>query len=208
MPKLPEPPSRETLAAIVPDLHIAAAGSELWRIYARGGAHPRTWNTFRTYGPVKDMRFDHHEEPVREQERKVLYGATRIPICVAEFCQKGRTVDRYRGEPWLVGFTVMRDVTLLDLCGAWPTRAGASMAINSGLRGRSRRWSRAVYDAYPEIEGLWYSSSMYANQPAVVFYERAEHALAPTPFLHLPLSAPGLYAPLHGIAREIGYRFL
>ena len=48
---------------------------------------------------------------------------------------------------------------------------------------------------------------MYANQPAFALYERAETALSQTPFFHMPLSAPGLYAPLDGIAREIGYRF-
>src|SRR5437764_226030 len=83
-------------------------------------------------------------------------------------------------------------------------RAGASMAINTGRRDRARQWSRAVYDAYPHIEGLWYASSwyassMYANQPAFAFYERVEESLAQTPFFHMPLSAPGLYAALDGI---------
>jgi len=208
MPKLPEPPSAQVLAGIAPDPYIIRAGTELWRVYAQGGKHPRAWNAFRAYGPVKDMRFDHHEEPMRQQERGVLYAASRIAICVAEFFQQGRTIDRHRGEPWLVGFTVKRDVTALNLCGTWPTRAGASMAINTGRHDRTRRWSRALYDAYPDIEGLCYSSSMYANQRAFAFYERGEGALAPTPFFHMPLSAPGLSAPLDGIAREIGYRFL
>ena len=207
MPKLPDPPAPHVLAGIAPDPYILRAGTELWRVYARGGYHPRSWNTFRSYGPVETMRFDHHEEPVREQDRKILYGASRIPICIAEFFQVGRMIDRDRSEPWLVGFTVVRDVTLLNLCGTWPTRAGASMAINTGRRDRARQWSRAVYDAYPHVEGLWYPSSMYANQPAFAFYERAERSLAETPFFHMPLSAPGLYAALDGIAREIGYRF-
>jgi hypothetical protein len=208
MPKFPEPPAPHLLADVEPDLYVVLARTELWRIYGRGGPHPRAWNTFRAYGPVKNMRFDHHAEPVEEQDRKVLYGASRIPICVAEFFQRDRTIDRYRGEPWLVGFTVTRDVTLLNLHGPWPTRAGASMAINSGIRARSRRWSRAIYEAYPDAEGLWYPSSMYANQPAFAFYERAEQALSTIPIFHMPLSAPGLYAPLDGVAREIGYRFL
>ena len=155
MPKLPEPPVPQVLAAIAPDPYIIHAGTELWRVYTRAGDHPRAWNTFRSYGPVKTMRFDHQEEPAREQERRVLYGASRIPICIAEFFQSGRMIDRVRGEPWLVGFTITRDVTLLNLGGTWPTRAGASMAINTGRHDRTRRWSRAVYDTYPDIEGLW-----------------------------------------------------
>ncbi len=208
MPKLPEPPPVGALALIAADPYILRAGTELWRIYARGGAYPRAWNKFRAYGPVEDMRFDHHEEPAREQERRILYGASRIPICVAEFFQRTRTIDRRWGEPWLVGFTVERDLTLLSLRGTWPTRAGASMAINSGRHDRARRWSRAIYDAYPLSKGLWYASSIYANQPAFALYERAERALSSTPFFHLPLSAPGLYAPLVRVARAIGYRFV
>src|ERR687885_1390128 len=89
MPKLPDPPAPHALARIAPDPYILRAGTELWRVYARGGCHPRSWNTFRSYGPVKTMRFDHHEESVREQDRKILYGASRIPICSAEFFQVG-----------------------------------------------------------------------------------------------------------------------
>lgn len=208
MPKFPEPRVPRILADVELDPYVIPVGTELWRIYGRGGAHPRAWNTFRAYGPVKSMRFDHHMEPVGEQDRKILYGASRISICVAEFFQRDRTIDRYRGEPWLVGFTVTRDVKLLNLRDTWPTRAGASMAINSGIRARSRRWSRAIYEAYPDVEGLWYASSMYANQPAFAFYERAEQALSSIPIFHMSLSAPGLYAPLDGIARELGYRLL
>src|SRR5919199_4495153 len=76
MPKLPDPPAPHALARIAPDPYILRAGTELWRVYARGGCHPRSWNTFRSYGPVKTMRFDHHEEPVREQDRRILFLAT------------------------------------------------------------------------------------------------------------------------------------
>jgi len=190
MPKLPEPPA--DLGTCPPDRYTIAAGIELWRIYARGGAYPRAWNTFRSYGPVVDMRFDHHGEPAREQPRRILYGGSRIPVCVAEFLQKHAMIDRHRGDPWLVGFTLVRDVTVLNLCGTWSTRAGASMALTSGRRDRSRRWSRAIYAAYLDLEGLWYGSSMYGNHTAFALYERAENALAPAPFLHMPLSASGL----------------
>lgn len=101
-----------------------------------------------------------------------------------------------------------RDVTLLNLCGAWPTRAGASMEINSGQHGRARRWSRVIYDAYPNVEGLWYSSSMYKNEPAFAFYERVEPALELTTFYHEPLSHRGLLTPLNGVARELSWGLL
>lgn len=108
MTRLPEPPPRRVLVDLKADPYIVEAGTELWRIYPRAGRHPRAWNAFRSFGPVKTMRFDHHEEPAREQERKILYGASIIGICVAEFFQEDRTVDRFTAEPWLVGFTVAR----------------------------------------------------------------------------------------------------
>lgn len=206
MAKVPEPPDPATLAARTgPDGLVLPAGYELWRIYVRGGSYPGQWRGFRTFGPVRTARFDHHEQPPRRQTRAVLYAATAIPICVAEVFQATRAIDRQLRDPWLVGFRLRRPVQLLDLTGSWPTRAGASMGLASGPRPRAQRWSAAIYDAYPGIEGLWYPSSMYKNRPAILLYERADDALEAAPFLHVSLGAPGLLAPLAAIAREIGY---
>jgi hypothetical protein len=135
----------------------------------------------------------------------VLYAATSIPICVAEVFQAKRAIHRQLRDPWLVGFRLRRPVQLLNLSGGWPTPAGASMGLSSGPRPRAQRWSATIYAAYPDMEGLWYPSSMYKNQPALVLYERADDALEATPFLHVPLAAPGLLAPLAVVAQEIGY---
>lgn len=54
--------------------------------------------------------------------------------------------------------------------------------------GSRRGWSRGAYKAYPEILGLYYPSSMYANQPAAALYERAK-PLSPPP--ELPRAAVG-----------------
>ena len=206
MPKFPEPPA--DLAAIPPATRILPTGLELWHLYFQGGAHPRSWYGFRSYGPVASARFDHHIGPPHDQERAIFYGGSLGNLCVAEVFQQERVIDRRKDEPWLVGFTLTRDVTVLDLCGTWPTRAGASMAISSGQRARARRWSAAIYAAYPHIEGLWYPSSMYGNEPAVAFYERARAAVGGTLFFHLPLSARGLVRPLYRLAKEISYDFL
>jgi len=32
------------------------------------------------------------------------------------------------------------------------------MAIGTGPRPRAQRWSRAIYDAYPDLDGLYYLS--------------------------------------------------
>jgi hypothetical protein len=208
MPKFPEPPHASILAEIAPDLHILHAGTRLWRLYNRGGPYHGAWNKFRDYGPLPTARFDHHVSPPRVQDRKILYAATLGPTCIAEVFQAGRAIDRVAGNPWLAGFTIERDIALLDLTGVWPTRAGASMALNTGPRPRARRWSAAIYDAYPHIDGLWYPSSMYGGKRAVALYERIEGALSAAPFFHLPLSAPALYIPLRHVAEDVGYALL
>ncbi len=119
--------------------------------------------------------------------------------------QARRAIVTNMGEPWLVGFRLAEPVKLLDLTGSWPTRAGASMAINSGPRPRARRWSRAIYAAYVEAAGLWYASSMHANAPAVALYERAEAALPPTPVFHRALTDPALQVVLENAALDLGY---
>ena len=103
------------------------------------------------------------------------------------------------------GFSPDRQVRLLDLTGLWPTRAGASMAISSGPRPRAREWSRAIYEAYPDAEGLWYGSSMCGNAPAVALYERAQDAVPRVPVFHRALAEPALLGMLEACARELGY---
>jgi hypothetical protein len=206
--KLPEPPTPGALRRITPEIKVLPAGTELWRVYFREGRYPGTWNRFRDFGPVPNARFDHHEEPLGARKRRILYAATgehAVVTCMAEVFQDSRIIDPVRGGPWLVGFALARDLPLLDLTGGWPTRAGASMQINSGPRPRVRRWSRAIYEAYGEIAGLYYGSSMYANQPAVALYERAESSLSPSPVFHAPLSHPALLEMLRNAAVDLGY---
>jgi hypothetical protein len=99
----------------------------------------------------------------------------------------------------------VRSVRLLDLTGGWPTRAGASQAIASGPRGRAQAWARAIYEAYPAVEGLWYPSSMHGGPTALVLFERAEDALPAAPEVAIPLSHPGLLPDLVRAADVLGY---
>lgn len=210
------------------EVFVLPVGTLLWRIYRREGRPGetlrRSWDAFRNYGPLRSARFDHHEEPPpgeepRESERAIMYaavgehersgavaGGEAILTCVAEVFQQTRLVDTSAGAPWLVAFEIEGDLPLLDLTGGWPTRAGASMQISSGPRPRARRWSRDAYEAYQEIAGLYYPSSMYANQPAAALYERAAPLLPRSPSFHAPLSDPGLLPYLRRTVRaKIGY---
>jgi hypothetical protein len=170
-----------------------------------GGDHPTSWKGFRRFGPLGTGRFDHHEPPPHDQDRGILYAADRGSAAFAECFQATRTINRSRRDPWLVCFSLDREVSLLDLGGAWPTRVGASQAINSGERSRAREWSRAIYEQYPGVEGLRYPSSMLVGAVAVALYERAEDALAGRPILHMPLTHPGLQFPIQRVASEVGY---
>jgi len=192
-----------------------ATFTALARIYRAGGTHPARWNQFREQGPVATARFDPH--PVhREGSRRgrgtageaVLYAATDLRTCLAEAFQATRVVDRRTGRPYLSVWRPARTLRLLDLAGTWPTRAGASQAISSGPRDRAREWARAIRAALPDIDGLWYRSSMDSGNPAVCLWAPARDAMPEVPLLNQPLDASALALPLVRMARRLGYRLL
>jgi hypothetical protein len=204
VPKFPEPPTAAVLSAIDPEIWAFSPGARLSRIYFTGGAYPTTWNTFRTYGPT-GSRFDHHIPPASVQARGILYGALDWPTCFAEVFQETRFIDRDRDAPALVIFATIRALSLLDLRKAWPTRAGASAAINSGPRARAQRWSRVIYDAYPSIDGVVYASSMNPGKSAVALYERAAGAMPAAPLFHRMLNDPSLWPRCQTAAKLLNY---
>ncbi|CAN5532239.1 RES family NAD+ phosphorylase [soil metagenome] len=214
MAKLPGPPSVETLRGVKPEIATLIAGSRIHRIYFRGGDYPATYASMRNYGPVATARFDHHAGPARVHEnRGVLYaavGADAIATCIAEVFQETRLVDLRRNDPWLACLKLPDSVDLLDLTGKLPTRAGTSANIGSGPRPRCRRWSQAIHEAYPDLQGLLYSSSMNGGEPAILLYERAfagvpAAAQQVEPVFNRPLADPGLLIPLSRVAASLGY---
>jgi hypothetical protein len=204
MAKLPAPPSP---LAVPAEVVMLPAGQRLWRVYFAGGAHPTAWSGLRFFGPTH-ARFDHHDPPPHLQGRGIFYGAGEPATCLAEVFQAARTIDRRANAPWLVGFELAGPVRLLTLLRTWPTRAGASMAINSGPRARARLWSRAIYDAYPDVQGLLYASCMHANKRSVALYERARGAIPATPVFHRALADPTILRRLGAAATRLGYRLV
>jgi RES domain-containing protein len=202
--KFPEPPQAEVLAKTKPQIRHVPAGTTLWRLYFRGGRHPTFWNIFRSFGPT-GARFDHQLPPPRPQERCILYCALEGPTCLAEVFQDTRVIDRAARDPWLAAFELARPLALLDLTGPWPTRAGASMALGTGPRPRAQRWAQTIYEAYADVQGIFYPSSMYANRPAVALWERGGEAIPPVPMFHRPLIDPALLPVLSRVALDIGY---
>ena len=206
MPDGLEPPPPGGLRDYTPhprETYVLPAQSRLWRLYKRQ-LHNTNWNTFRNFGPT-DSRFDHHLPPKGVQERSILYAAEDWDTCVAEVFQEQRLVDTHKDEPRLVAFTFTSDIRLLDLAGPWPIRAGASMAINSGDRKTARAWSQAVYEAFPDIQGLRYASAMNEGKVSYAFYERARPVLAESPAIDLPLDRPELTVDLELLTLRLGY---
>lgn len=208
MSKFPEPPGVSALRKIEPQTIALTADTPLARIYFAAGPHPSRWNQFRSFGPTA-ARWDHHLPDARdaptEQSRAVLYCAPDVDTCAAEVFQSTRRIDRTRDAPGLVVFALREAVTLLELRGVFATTIGASTAIHSGPRSRARAWARELYDAYPEVQGLYYGSSMNGHAPAIVLNDRAQRALPEEPQFHRALNDDMLVEILQRIALRLSY---
>lgn len=162
----------------------------------------------RAYGPTT-ARFDPHPLPPGDRSGElVLYLASNVQTCLAGVFQRTRVINRRWRSPYLTGLNCTRAIRLLDLSGAWPTKASASQALNSGRTDVARAWARAIRAAYPELDGVWYPSSMNGNRPCVALFAPGRDALPVDPRLSLPMAHPGLAAPLADAAARIGYRLL
>jgi RES domain len=185
-------------------------GTLLARVYFTASGYPTRWNEFRRYGPT-NARFDHHlpdsDGAEQVQKRSVLYAATSAVTCLAEVFQETRRIDRVRAAPWLAIFPLERTVQLLDLTGAYATRVGASMAINTGPRARAREWAQRCYEAYEDLHGIYYAASMHANEPAIALNDRAEQAevLPRHPSFNRALADDALLSVLKHGAAVLGY---
>jgi hypothetical protein len=206
--KFPEPPGVAALRDIASETLVLPADTKLTRIYFATGPHPSHWNQFRSFGPTA-ARWDHHLPNARsagfEQKRAVYYGAPEVDTCAAEVFQSTRRIDRTRNAPGLVVFALREAVTLLDLRGTFATKIGASTAIHSGPRSRARAWARELYDAYPDIQGLYYGSSMNGHAPAVALNDRAQRAMPEQPQFHRALNDDMLVEVLQQIALRLSY---
>jgi hypothetical protein len=213
--RLPPPP-RPLPALRRGDVLRAPPGQTVGRIYFTTGTHPAAWDSMRSFGPVAAMRFDHHPLPARVHPvRAVAYLApTRgrrssnydpLKTCVSECFGDTRTLDLRAGGPWFVLWQNAGPLRLLDVVdSSWVTRAGGNASISSGARGMSRRWARAIYRSYPDVDGIFYQSSTLPMARSTVLFERAVDALPSRYQLTLPLTHPGLRNPLKRIAHELG----
>jgi hypothetical protein len=216
MARLPQPPDPAVLAGLLrPDEDIVAIdpATPLVRVFTVAGRHQQQWDTFRHTGPLPHARFDPHQPGPRgrptDSAEGVLYFGLTARTSVAEVFQDTSIVDRVTRRPFIVVFRPTRALRLLDLAGLWPTRAGASQEISSGPRERTQEWARAIRAAHPDLDGLWYRSSMDSGYPAVCLWDPpAGDAIPDSPDALVPLDHPGLDIPLARICQELNYTLL
>jgi hypothetical protein len=206
--KFPEPPAADMLRRIKAETIELHAGTLLAGTYFAAGQYPSRWNQFRRFGPA-EARWDHHipdaDGHPTEQDRAVIYCAPDVDTCLAEVFQSTRRIDRVRNAPTLVVFALAEPVILLDLRSTFATTLGASTAIHSGPRSRARAWASELYEAYSDIQGFHYGSSMNGHASAMVLNERAQQALPPRPALHRALNDDLLVEVLRQTASRISY---
>lgn len=217
MSRLPQPPAPAVLQAHLrrtEDVVAVHRATRLVRVFTAKGSHPQRWNTFRYTGPLPHARFDAQQpaddgSPVQDHENGVLYFGLSVRTSVAEVFQATSMVDRRTRSPFLVVLRPRRTLRLLDLGGLWPTRVGASQEISTGPKLVTQAWARAIRAAYPELDGLWYRSSMDSGDPAVCLWDPpGASGLPAAPDVLLPLDHPGLDLPLARVCEELGYTLL
>jgi hypothetical protein len=208
------PPTQAVLtAAFRPqeDLVAVSTSTRLVRVFVAAGAHQQRWNTFRHTGPLPHARFDPQPPPpaggvITTPEHGVLYFGLTVRTSIAEVYQQTSIVDRSTRRPHLAVCQPARPLRLLDLTGLWPTRVGASQEISSGAKHITQAWARAIRTTFPDLDGLWYRSSMDSGDPAVcLWHPPAGTGLPLTPEVLLPLDYPGLDLPLARICDSLNY---
>lgn len=113
------------------------------------------WSQQRFYGPLSDVRFDHHLPPLGiSQQRSIWYAASSLVGAVAEAFGRLGLVDRGEGRR-ICTARVRSSLVLLDLVGVGPRVFGLDQQIGTSRDYvRCQEWARAFYEAYPEIQGL------------------------------------------------------
>lgn len=213
MSRLPLPPDAKVLRKLLrpsEDVYVLPTTTQLVRVFVAAGRHQQRWNTFRHTGPLPHARFDPHPPSpngrVTYPAHGVLYFGLSVQTSIAEVFQSSSIVDRTTRRPHLAVFAPKRPLQLLDLTGLWPTRAGASQEISSGRKDITQAWARVIREAFPDLDGLWYRSSMDSGDPAVcLWHPPAGDALPLTPEVLVPLDYPGLDLPLARICDSLNY---
>jgi len=164
---LPAPP------AVLPEqpaLHTLRAGDRLVRFYDPGRG---PWRQPRTFGPLSDLRFDHHlPPPGSATSRSVWYAATSLLGALSESFGRLGVVDREAGRRVAVA-RVIAPIALLDLVGVGARSVGLTQEIAATTEyDRTQLWARAFYEQYVALHGVRWRGRQ-AGSICVVLNDRA-----------------------------------
>lgn len=164
-----EPPPR-TLPP-KPRILTLSPGLTLVRFFnpRRGG-----WSTQRRYGPLADMRFDHHSPPCRLHDRHaVWYAGASLLGAVAEAFGRQGAIDR-AADLRVVKARVKGELRLLDLVGVAARAIGLTQEIAATTNyARCQQWARSIYAQLPGVHGIRWRGRQ-SGSLCVVLQDRAE----------------------------------
>ncbi len=164
---LPAPPAE---LPAQPAVHTLRPGVRLVRFYD-GGRGP--WHQPRAFGPLSDMRFDHHLPPLGDSpDRSVWYASSSLLGALSESFGRLGLVDRAAGRRVAV-VRAAAPIPLLDLVGVGARRIGLTqeIAATTDYAG-AQAWARACYERYPALHGIRWRGRQ-AGSICVVLTDRA-----------------------------------
>jgi len=158
--------------ASLPDdaaVHTVQPGERLVRFYdpRHGG-----WDRPRDFGPLGDVRFDHHLlPPGSDRTRAVWYAATSLLGALSESFGRIGFIDREAGRRVAVARAATA-IPLLDLVGVGARSIGLTQEIAATtVYSLTQAWARAVYQQYPRLMGIRWRGRQ-AGSICVVVTER------------------------------------
>ena len=198
---LPSPPPDLPAS---PPLHKLGPGDKLVRFYdpARGG-----WDQRRDYGPLPELRFDHHLPPLGgSRDRSVWYGATSLVGAVAEaFGNRGRLDKGARRRICVV--RVRSPLLLINLVGVAARTFGLDQRIGTVLEYTvCQEWARALYERYASSHGLRWRGRQ-AGSLCVALNDRADMGSFEL-IADYPISHPKVWNQVAGAARRARLRIV
>ena len=135
-----------------------------------------TWNRRRRFGPLSDVRFDHHPPPLRiHAAASAWYASTSLLGALSEAFGRLGFVDRRSGRRVAV-VRVASALALVDLVGVGARRIGLTQEIASTSEyALCQTWARAIHGSYAGVQGIRWRGRQ-AGAICIVLTERAPQA--------------------------------